>query len=280
MNISKDLYEYLLDFVDYKTMINMFSVNKKINETRVFQRLFNIKYPLLIKFKKDNETWRYFYLYICKYISKLYEEFGIPYIPTKDYNPIKFYNNINKKNFYKNKNNNYIYNKAMKEASKGDHIEIVNLMIEKGANDFNSAMVYASAEGNMEIVKLMIEKGVNTFNSSMKYSSQGGHMEIVKLMIENGGNNFNSAMVYAGKGGHLEIVKFMIENGANKFNWTIVWASKGGYIEIIKLMIENGANNFDSVVKAFDKDLIFTTRREQLEIVKLFHNLKNNEIFF
>jgi Ankyrin repeat len=41
----------------------------------------------------------------------------------------------------------------------GETIEIVNLLIEKGADDLNLGLYGACLEGHIEIVKLLIEKG-------------------------------------------------------------------------------------------------------------------------
>ncbi|GAH36589.1 unnamed protein product [marine sediment metagenome] len=77
MDLNPDLYEYLTGFVDDKTIINMLSVNKKFNDPIFFQRIFKRKYPFLIEFKEDNQTWKVFYLSMIKYIYKLLEEFDL-----------------------------------------------------------------------------------------------------------------------------------------------------------------------------------------------------------
>jgi Ankyrin repeats (3 copies) len=174
--------------------------NSKIcNDDFFWKRRLDEKYPLLIEFK--NGTWKKFYLKMTYYISKLEEEFGIPYIPTKSYNPEKFYK--------KYKDSKDIYNFVMVRAAKGGNMEIVKFMIEKGATSFDWTMVNASRGGHMEIVKLMIEKGATYFNTAMRSAALGGHMEIVKLMIEKGATNFVSAMNIATKGGHMEIVNYL-----------------------------------------------------------------------
>jgi len=231
MKISKDLYEYLAEFTDDKTIVKMLSVNKKFNNSVFFQRIFNKKYPFLTEFKEDNETWKDFYLSMVKYISNL-ENYDIPYIPTEGYNPKDFYlymveyiskmeeewpylmaEGVGPKNHYIK-----IYNEAMEWAAIGENMEIVKLMIEKGANDFNSGMACSADEGHMEMVKLMIEKGAYNFNNSMRSAAIEGHMEIVKLMIEKGANNFNGGAKMAAIGENMEIVKLMIEKGADDFN--------------------------------------------------------------
>ena len=121
--LPKDVYEYLTQFGEDEDILNMLKVNKNFNKIindNFFERVIRRKYPLLIKFKVDDQTWKDFYLSMVKYISKLEEEFGIPYIPNKDYNPKDFYNHYNK--------DRYIYNKAMDLAALGGHMEIVKLM--------------------------------------------------------------------------------------------------------------------------------------------------------
>jgi Ankyrin repeats (3 copies) len=238
--LDKGALFVLASNMDDETLLSLCKTDKYFNskicnDDTFWKRRLNEKYPLLVYFK--NGTWKQFYLRMAYYIAKLEEEFGIPYIPTKGYNPEEFYK--------ENKNNKNIYNTSMDEAAYGGHMEIVKLMIEKGSTDFNWAMGFASEAGHMEIVKLMIEKGATDFNTAMEYAAGGGNMEIVKLMIEKGATNFNWAMKNAANGGHMEIVKLMIDKGATNFNWAMKNAANGGHMEIVKLMIDKGAIDFD-----------------------------------
>jgi len=52
MNIPKDVYEYLTNFGDDKTIVNMLSVNKTFRNEEFFKRVLERKYPMLISFKK------------------------------------------------------------------------------------------------------------------------------------------------------------------------------------------------------------------------------------
>jgi Ankyrin repeats (3 copies)/Ankyrin repeat len=228
MNIPKDLYEYLTNFADDKTILNMLSVNKKFRDEKFFQRVIERKYPLLIEFKKDEETWKQFYLRMSYYIAKLEEKLGIPYIPTEGYDPEEFYKDY--------KDSKDIFDFALYEAAEGGHMDIVKLMIEKGATSFDLAMVWAAEAGQMEIVNFMIEKGATEFNRGMAWAAGGGYMEIVKLMIEKGATNFDWAITNAAKGGYMEIVKLMIEKGATKFNPAMKLASKRGHMEIVEYL--------------------------------------------
>lgn len=45
-------------------------------------------------------------------------------------------------------------------ACQGGYLNIIELMIEKGANDWNKGLIGACYGGHMDMVKLMIQKGV------------------------------------------------------------------------------------------------------------------------
>jgi Ankyrin repeats (3 copies) len=225
MKVSKDIYEYLLNFVDDKTILNMLSVNKDFRDEKFFQRIMKTKYPLLIKFK--NGTWKELFLRMTYYIAKL-GILGIPYISTKGYNPEKFYKEY--------KDRKEIFDIAMAYASEGGQMEIVKLMIEKGATHFIWAMADAARGGHIEIVKFMIEKVATDFNWTMRNAARGGHIKIVKLMIEKGATDFNWTMRNAAEEGHMDIVKLMIEKGATDFNLAMNYAAEGGYMEIVNYL--------------------------------------------
>ena len=67
------------------------------------------------------------------------------------------------------------WNDALYEACKIGNKEIVEMMIEKGANDWNYALIGACKGGNKEIVELMIEKGANDWNWGLEYACKGGN---------------------------------------------------------------------------------------------------------
>ena len=173
--LPTDVYLYLLNFADDRTALQMLSVNKKFSDDIFFERILDRKYPYLKQFKKEDETWRRFFVRMTYYIDKLDKEYGIPYIPTKYYDPEKFYNEWGK-------DSKYIYNYAMFAAAYGGYLDIVNLMIDKGAADFNMAMCLAAGKGYLDIVKCLIEKGATWFNGAMYYAADEGHTEIVEYL--------------------------------------------------------------------------------------------------
>jgi len=126
------------------------------------------------------------------------------------------------------------YNLVMTYAAYGGHIELVNLMLEKGANAYNNAMIEAAYRGHMNIVRLMLELGANDYNEAMSFAAKGGHIEIVRLMLEKGANNYNRAMASAAYKGHIEIVRLMLGLGANDYNEVLVIAKTKEIKDLIK----------------------------------------------
>ncbi len=108
------------------------------------------------------------------------------------------------------------WNDVLYGACKGGHMNIVKLMIEKGAYEWDWGLYGACLASNESIVKLMIEKGANEWNWGLHNACKGGYESLVKLMIEKGANDWNMGLYGAYLGGHESIVKLMIEKGANK----------------------------------------------------------------
>ena len=93
-SLPKDVYEYMTQFGDDEDILVMLKVNKKFNKIindDFFRRVLQRKYPLLLKFKKDDESYRDFYIKMVYYIGLLEERDGIPYIPIEHFNPEKYY---------------------------------------------------------------------------------------------------------------------------------------------------------------------------------------------
>ena len=95
MELTKDAYLEIAKTADDKSVVKMLSVNRKFHDDEFFKLVFEHRYPLLIKFKKDKESWKDFYLRMVMYIAKLKEEYDLDYIPSPKFNPQKFYDFVN-----------------------------------------------------------------------------------------------------------------------------------------------------------------------------------------
>ena len=85
----------------------------------------------------------------------------------------------------------------MIRASSRNHVEVVKLLIEAGANlntrtnGGSTALIWASYYNYGEVIKLLIEAGANLNirdnwgRTALIRASYGNHIEVVKLLLEN-----------------------------------------------------------------------------------------------
>lgn len=190
MEIPKDLYDYLTNFADDKTILQMISVNKKYNDPEFFEKVMKRKYPLLIEYKKEGESWKEFYLKMIYYIAKIKEKYKIPYIPYEEFNPEDFYRNLD------NQSIEDLWKLAKDYAIKSGQLDVVKYIIDNGykiiLNEvsekerkryyeilINSDLLTASKKGFLDIVKYLVEeKGANNIDSALKYAIQNQHVNV------------------------------------------------------------------------------------------------------
>lgn len=120
------------------------------------------------------------------------------------------------------------------EASKNGHIDIVQLLLEKGAKPNetgsflnNPPIIFACRNGHTEIVKLLLDRGADPESTDTNniplicIASHHGHLDVVKMLIEMKGVHIDSIgtgktpLMYAIENGHKNVVKYLLEHGAS-----------------------------------------------------------------
>ena len=135
----------------------------------------------------------------------------------------------------------FYWNFAIPFICSSGNIDIVQFVIDRGADAWNEGLLYACMNGKMDMVLLMLKKGANSLHMGLEYACIGGNVEIVKLMIEKGASNWDDALYYACVGGNIDIIQLIIEKGATDWNSGLVGACHSGNIELVRTMIANGA---------------------------------------
>ncbi|CZR67067.1 uncharacterized protein PAC_16966 [Phialocephala subalpina] len=177
-------------------------------------------------------------------------------------------------------------------ASMNGHIEVVKLLLEKGANvnaaieDGSTPLHRASMNGHLESVKLLLEKGANVNTATkdgstpLHRASYNGHLESVQLLLEKGAN-VNAAtedgltpLHQASYNGHLESVKLLLEKGADvnaatRYRSTPLHrASYNGHLETVQLLLEKGAN-VNAAIRDGLTPLDYASKNGHFEVIKL-----------
>ena len=87
-------------------------------------------------------------------------------------------------------NQQEILNKRLIWASTNGHLEIVRLLLDRGAyvqamDDY--ALRWASINGHLEVVRLLLDKGADVHaddDDALRWASINGHLEVVKVLEE------------------------------------------------------------------------------------------------
>lgn len=181
----KDVDREILKHIDDKDLLKICSLNRKtwneICDDNFLKRRLWSKYPGIEKYKKRNESWKFFFLRSLYYISKMKEKYKFEYI-------------------------------------EGDFRKQYELLSRYKGDDL---LFESIAQGQLSLVKHAVKLGVDIDqykNHSLRWAARNGHFEVVRYLIEHGINIdivMDEALVWARKNKHHQIVKYLIEHGAN-----------------------------------------------------------------
>jgi ankyrin repeat protein len=149
-----------------------------------------------------------------------------------------------------------------------------------------TALQAASAGGYTEIVQLLLEKGadVNTyrdeFGSPLGAASCNGHAEVVQLLLRKGANVnadcswYGTPLLAATSSGHGEVVRMLLDYDADleaqdcEYGTPLHVASSEGYAEIVQILLNKGAD-VESKSLVYGKPLETAAYKGQYEIVRM-----------
>jgi hypothetical protein len=160
-------------------------------------------------------------------------------------------------------------NTALMHAALHGHIEIMNLLINKGADinwknpkDKNRTPLMAAAEnGKPEITRLLLEKGadanarLSSGSTALHFASMRGHVEVMKLLLGNGADinaadeDGMTALIGAALFDRTEAARILLDKGADiNFEYkkagltALSMAAMRCNANTVKLLLERGAD--------------------------------------
>lgn len=267
MQISKDLYEYLLDFSDDKTVLNLLSVNKKFRDEKLFERVMRKRYPILVeKYKKYRETWKSFSIDMMQNINKMEKEYDIPYIPSWDFNPRNYGNadfadhilisaaqigltDVVEMLMAEYPFSKETFEKVFEEAAKNNQVNTIDFLLNyeeefdswKPNEDsldreeyWNIILAYSAWGGHIDLFQKMVQKGAYDFTSSFQFACMFGNLNIIEIIPKNRVRGIKQSMFYATCFGNIKVIRYLVENFEHKFYEEIKNAAKRGDIYFIK----------------------------------------------
>ena len=162
----------------------------------------------------------------------------------------KFLYDLNIVTFIKKFNTFSTLNMALSVMTNYNHISMINILIDKGADNLYNNMYHACRNGYLGVVKLLSSKGLVISPDCFTVACEYGHLEIVKYIytqeedtrslcsrnVESSFYVFDDALKMACKNGNIKLVQFIIGIGANNYGVGLYGAIIGGHKNIMELM--------------------------------------------
>ena len=205
----KDTDREILKYVEDDELLRICSIDKRmwnsVCDDSFLKRRF-MKYPGIEKYKKENESWKSFFLRAIYFIGKLKEDFQFNYEYgdfQEQYDMIKRYKNYSGLLFY---------------ASKRGELPLVKYSIMKGVdiNAYRSESLRIAAQfGKLEVVKYLILKGADIHaeeDAALRMASHNGYLETVKWLVQQGADVHaldDGALKYARRNGHEAVINYL-----------------------------------------------------------------------
>ncbi len=148
-------------------------------------------------------------------------------------------------------------------AIDGGYLDVVKHLIDKSntQNDLHHALKHASLKKNLEIIQYLIEKGANIHMNNdiiLRNAAFSGNLEIVKYLVSIGANIHtadNYAIRWAAREGYLEIVEYLLDCGVDicaNNNYALKCIIEHGHPLIVKYILELG--DYDKIYNKFKSE--------------------------
>ncbi|KAI6181053.1 KH domain-containing protein [Aphelenchoides besseyi] len=191
---------------------------------------------------------------------------------------------------------------ALMEASSAGNLEIVELLLARGADIFaivenvdfkpgdffqESSLSLASYRGHVDVVRSLLSQmpecaeRVEELHAGLLEAAMDGHVEVARVLLDNGApvnlptENFESPLTLAACGGHYDLVNLLVERGAdleepNDEGYTpLMEAAREGHRDVVELLLDHGANVNSKIEEGIETPLTLAASGGYLNIVEM-----------
>lgn len=137
----------------------------------------------------------------------------------------------------------------------GEHDDENDLLIAPCYTDnmLNITMIWACKHGDVEVVNILLNKGAN-FGSGidylmtpLQYACKYGHSDVVKVLLENGAD--------------VKYMVYSLRNGVLKTNTAMLLACENGHADVVNVLLDNGADVNENLKQSFYYDPVHDLSR-------------------
>ncbi len=160
---------------------------------------------------------------------------------------------------------------AIKSAIENHHINIAKLLLDVGVNIVYNDIIYrASIYGHLDILEHILNLGVpvKKFEPAVMKSIENRHLHIIKFLADIGVDfeeKSHEMLCIASENGDYDTTKYILDNYPKcSCDFPLRCASDMGHLHIVKLLIDNGAN----IHSNDDAALQYAARGGHLDVVK------------
>ena len=266
----KDVDREILKHVDDRDLLNICKIDNKtwnsVCDDNFLRRRLTHKYPEIEKYKRENESWKQFFLRAIYYIAKMKEHYEYDYIS----GDLKKQHKL----LTKYKDN---YESLLIASSRKGELPLVKYAIEKGEDVQDIALLHAAWKGHLNVAKFLVQRGADIHvndEEPLRLAAEHGHINVVKYLVERGADihaEDDYALNYSSYRGHIDVVKYLVEQGADpSINFfALKYASKNGHLDVVKYLVEHGANPH----MQYDVALDLAIENKHTEIAKYLQSL-------
>lgn len=158
------------------------------------------------------------------------------------------------------------YGNALQAATRGGHVEIMHILLNKGADVnaqggwYDNALRAASYKGCTQAVRILLDRGADVnalfdhISNPLQEASRKGYLQIMRLLLDKGADmnarsgGCGNALHEASLNGHDQVVQLLLDKGADvnaqvEYHGNVLQvASYAGHDQVLRTLLDNGAN--------------------------------------